>query len=125
MDRQFLKNKLFSKNHQTSAADRSAALLGSHKRIFVRLRHRTDLYRTHEDTLRPRTELLLLPRRPRLLSDRLPAGSPRQPELSVFLLCRRISDAVRLGFRSLHLRMALSVRFGTGSALPDPDPGSL
>ena len=28
-------------------------------------------------------------------------------------------------YRSLHLRMALSVRFGTGSALPDPDPGSL
>ena len=117
MDRQFLKNKLFSKNHQTSAADRSAALLGSHKRIFVRLRHRTDLYRTNEDTLRPRTELLLLPRGPGVLPHRLLPGGGHQPGPCVLLLCGGLSAVLRRAVWPVCLWLAVPLRTGTGPAV--------
>ena len=68
------------------------------------------------------TELLFLPGSARFLSDWSAAGGI-DGRIQVFLLCGRVSSVVWLDLRTIYLRMAVSVRAGTGSAPQNPGSG--
>ena len=73
-----------------------------------------------EKHLLPRLKLLLLSRRGRLLSHRIPPGGDGELEIQSLPLCRGIPDDHRRADGPLCLRLALPLRAGTGPDSQNP-----
>ncbi len=78
------------------------------------------LHRKGKVPLRPRFELLFLPRSAWFLPNRFPSGCACGSKLQICILCFGFSPVVRGGFGTVCLWLALPVRTGTGPSPQNP-----